>query len=80
MIRAQHSQLSMPSIELLSYDKVLGGERESPISLLFLNKIELRHHGTGGSRDENTGGLPLLGRNYNSRFGAMVKQNPIFLA
>lgn len=79
-ISAQHSQLTMPSVELLSYDKVLGRERESPISLLFLNKIEFLHHGTGGSRDENTGGLPLLERNHNSRLRAMVKQNPIFLA
>lgn len=50
MIIAQHFQPSMPGIELLPYDRMVGGERESATSLLILNRIELLPHGAGGDR------------------------------
>lgn len=42
----------MPDIELLSYNKGLGGWKRSPTSLSFLPEIELLQHGAGRRRDE----------------------------
>lgn len=50
MIRALHFQPNMSDLELFSYDRMMGGERESATSLLILNRMELLPHGAGEGR------------------------------